>query len=75
MTTATATKPALRPDRLYFGDNGRLFCGELHCAGSSAHFSGYTISGQKVVPLTAAQGLFMKGMGCEPKCEGCGKGA
>ncbi len=43
--------PVLRPDRLYFGDNGRIHCGSLRCAGMSAHFTGRTISGQRVVPV------------------------
>ena len=44
----------LSPTTLYLGDNGRCFCGKLHCAGMTAHFSGRDLSGQKVMKLSAA---------------------
>lgn len=60
--------PALAPGRLYLGDNGRCFCGALRCAGSSAHFTGRDISGQRVEAIPAQE------LAAHPtlKCEGCG---
>jgi len=43
--------PVLKPDVLYSGDNGRLFCG-AH-AGQSAKYTGRDISGQRVHVVTA----------------------
>lgn len=45
-------KPVLRPDALYMGDNGRMFCGRH--AGCSALYTGRDISGQPVLRLSAA---------------------
>ena len=61
------TSPTLRSDRLYLGDNGRVLCGALRCAGATAHFSGRDLSGQRVVPVTATQAT-QHGL----QCEGCG---
>lgn len=71
----TATRPALNADTLYLGDNGRMFCGELRCAGSSAHFAGRTIAGQDVLPIGADEVAELRSVGCEPRCEACGKTA
>ena len=43
-------KTVLREDELYFGDNGRVFCG-AH-AGASARYTGRDISGQRVERVT-----------------------
>ncbi len=65
-------KPALNPDRLYLGDNGRCFCGALKCAGMTAHFTGRDLSGQGVLELrreeVEAAGLALVTF----HCEGCG---
>lgn len=65
---AKMPKPALSESSLYLGDNGRCFCGKLRCAGSSSHFTGRDLSGQKCLRIDAAtareHGL---------RCEGCGK--
>lgn len=47
--------PALRSVALYFGDNGRCFCGRLHCAGMNAHYTGRDLSGQRVERITALE--------------------
>jgi hypothetical protein len=67
-------KPQLDPNELYLGDNGHVFCGKLHCAGSSAHFTGRCISGQAVDRITAeylreAWKLYK----WVPECETCGR--
>ena len=64
-------KPKLRVDRLYIGDNGRIFCGALRCAGQSAHFTGRTIAGQRVRQMTAADAERFETWGLVLKCEGC----
>lgn len=46
-------KPKLDATTLYEGDNGRIFCGALACAGSAAHFTGRTIAGQRVRRIDA----------------------
>jgi hypothetical protein len=64
----------LEPTRLYAGDNGRIFCGALRCAGMAAHFTGRTIAGQPVRPLTEHDQLvWRRDIGRAPTCEGCGQ--
>lgn len=62
---------------LYFGDNGRLTCSALHCAGMTAHFSKMRtdLSGGEMQRLTEqdAQG-FKNVTGVDPTCESCGAG-
>ncbi len=38
----------LKGETLYFGDNGRVFCAKIRCAGMTAHATGRGISGQRV---------------------------
>jgi len=62
----------LNPDRLYIGDNGRLFCGTLAHAGMTPFFSGRDLSGQRVHALRASEiGEIMAVIGRRPPCEGC----
>lgn len=63
---------ALQPDRLYLGDNGRCFCGRLRCAGSSAHFTGRDLSGQRVALLDAKERALAELAGLTFRCETCG---
>jgi hypothetical protein len=65
----------LKADGLYLGDNGRCFCGELRCAGSSAHFDGRGISGQPVLEVTTQIAAEALAMGARLRCESCGKEA
>ena len=62
----------LNPDRLYLGDNGRLFCGTLAHAGMTAFFSGRDVSGQRVhaVPVSGI-GEHMAVTWRRLQCEGC----
>lgn len=60
-------KPRLRIDTLYFGDNGRCFCGRIGCAGASAHFTARDLSGQRVQVVTASE---IREYGF--RCESCG---
>ena len=66
---------ALNTTTLYLGDNGRCFCGDLHCAGSSAHFTGRDLSGQRVMVVTPADAIEAATMGATLRCESCGKAA
>lgn len=50
MKTAELPKPKLKDDALYFGDNGRCFCG-AH-AGMTARYTGRDLSGQRVERIT-----------------------
>ena len=63
--------PALEADALYLGDNGRCFCGRLHCAGMTAHFTGRDLSGQAVERVTEADQREARRMGVTLVCEGC----
>lgn len=71
----TTRRPALRPDALYLGDNGRCFCGELDCAGQSSYYTGRDISGQRVLELRKCLTSTMIANGELDgfACEGCGK--
>jgi len=56
--------PVLEPDTLYFGDNGRCFCGRH--AGASALYTGRDISGQRVEQVNVAA---CEREGFTPRCE------
>jgi len=66
--------PVLDPNALYWGDNGRCFCGE--CAGASAKYTGRDLSGQPVERITPemAQSFALE-LSFVPKCESCDKEA
>lgn len=61
----------LKPDTLYLGDNGRIFC-RTH-AGMTAFFTGRDLSGQKVMEVTPEVHRSFREMGVTPRCEtpGC----
>lgn len=64
--------PILAPDSLYSGDNGHIFCGS--CAGGSAKYTGYDLSGMKVAKLTSLDAeLFTEFTGAVMQCETCKK--
>lgn len=71
---ASRQRSTLDPATLYEGDNGRITCGALRCAGSSAHFTGRTIAGQRVrcVGVATAR-AFRAELGGLPRCENCGR--
>ena len=74
-TTTTGPDPALDPDRLYQGDNGRIFCGAPRCAGITAAMTGRTVAGQRVALVTARTAeVWVNAVGYAPRCESCGKG-
>lgn len=65
-------KPKLKPETLYFGDNGRCFCGA--CAGISAKYTGRDISGQRVAAVTESDADYFEQSVGEPlRCERCGR--
>lgn len=64
-------KTVLRKNELYLGDNGRAFCGRLHCAGMTAHYTGRDRSGQRVHRVTDADQREAGRMGVTLACEGC----
>ena len=63
----------LEPNKLYLGDNGRVTCGKIHCAGMTAHFTGRALSGQavKLIDAKCAE-YFRTEIGEYPRCAGCG---
>lgn len=62
----------LKADRLYSGDNGRLFCGTLRCAGQRAFFGGArAVSTRDVLDWAALSAEY--GTDSAMSCEGCGK--
>lgn len=65
--------PVLRDGALYLGDNGRCFCG-AH-AGCSARYTGYDISGQRVMRVTPAVARAWGEDAALLRCEqpGCGR--
>ena len=70
----TATmKPAFHGDdhAVYFTDNGAMLCG-AHL-GSSARYTGRDLSGQPIKRVTVQDAVDLAAMGCEAKCEHCGK--
>ena len=64
-------KTKLREDALYLGDGGRAFCGRLHHAGMTAHFTGHDLSGQRVHRVTEADQREALRMGVSLACETC----
>lgn len=71
MRNQVKPKPKLKPGIIYYADNGRRIC--LECAGMSAKFTGYDISGQKVVAAKYAETVeWHKEFGVPLSCEaGC----
>jgi len=67
----TTTK--LDPDILYTVDNGRITCGRLACAGMTACYSGKTLAGGKVKPVSARLEAEFKAARLPLRCEGCGR--
>lgn len=64
---------ATRYKPIYLGDNGRVTCLALSCAGATAHFTKRDLSGQPLSRITATTVRFWVGaVGAEPQCEGCG---
>lgn len=74
MTEAQRSRQSpLDAGRLYIGDNGRLTCASLRCAGSSAHFTGHDLSGQKLALMTRQDcAEWTEALGAPPSCETCG---
>lgn len=50
--SAKLLKPYMQPNAVYFADNGEIVC--IHCAGSSALYTGRDRSGQRVKKVTQA---------------------
>ncbi len=63
----------LADNALFIGDNGRLCCNALQCAGSTALATGRDLSGQAVMRLdvAAVREWMSYGIGA-PRCE-CGR--
>jgi len=66
-------KGVLKAPSLYWLDNGRIACGTLGCAGTTAFFSGRTISGHPVHKVTTVEAAGLAAEGFQAKCETCGK--
>jgi hypothetical protein len=65
-----APQIVLEDDRIYSGDNGRLFCGKH--AGSSARYTGRDISGYRVILLRESEKAELrKSFGVRHLCESC----
>lgn len=64
---------ALVDGQLYLGDNGRVFCGRLQCAGLTARTTGRDLSGQPVEYLSIASAVYLEQNGVKPECESCGQ--
>ena len=60
--------------KLYIGDNARITCGDLRCAGMTAHFSKMKrdLSGGRMERVTIHYVREFEAMGITPRCEGCG---
>ena len=65
------TSSVLHAEALYLGDNGRCFCGRLHHAGMTAHFTGRDLSGQAIERVTEAHQREARRMGVTLACETC----
>jgi len=65
---------ALDATTLYIGDNGRVHCGALRCAGHTAHATGRDLGGMPVLridPDVVTRWAHM--IGEPPACETCGR--
>jgi hypothetical protein len=61
----------IKPDALYFGDNGRCLCGA--CSGTSATYTLRDISGQRIERITPKVLAECLAIDFVPECEDCGK--
>ncbi len=68
-------KPKLNEAALYSGDNGRIFCGALKCAGTSNHFTGRGIGGQRAMKIDAGYLAEAAKLNFAVECEDCGRKA
>ena len=68
----TAVSPTVKPDALYFVDNGACYCG-AHL-GASARYTGRDISGQRIQRATRVAAALFAAAGLRLACEACGKG-
>jgi len=66
---------ALDATALYFGDNGRAFCGHLNHSGATAYYTGRDISGQKVVKVSEEDHAEFTREGLILACESCASAA
>lgn len=59
---------------LFLGDNGRMTCADLKCAGMTAHFSKMKrdLSGGRMERVTLDYVREFSALGIAPACEGCG---
>ena len=59
---------------LYYGDNGRITCGDLRCSGMTAFYSKMKrdMSGQKMAKVTPEDVRGFEAVGLKCKCETCG---
>tara|TARA_R110002096_G_C14661938_1_gene728419 strand:- start:23322 stop:23546 length:225 start_codon:yes stop_codon:yes gene_type:complete len=63
----------LKPDAIYFGDNGRAFCGDH--AGHTASMTGRDLDGRKVHAVTKKEHAEWKAdFGTDVQCESCQAG-
>jgi hypothetical protein len=71
MKEAQYPSPVLRAGVIYHSDNGRLIC--LECAGASALYTGFDLSGQRVTPVPVHETVrWKKEFGRDMTCE-CGQ--
>lgn len=62
----------LAPNAIYIGDNGRLLCSSVRCAGASAYYTGRDLSGAPVERMTCGDvAEWFSAMGRAPTCQ-CG---
>lgn len=74
MTTTTELRPTLEAARIYLAFD-RFVCGTTQCAGSTAVYTGRTIDGVKLTPITDRDVAEWATYGQGPlRCE-CGKQA
>jgi len=64
----------LKATSLYVGDNGRITCGRLCCAGMTAASSGCDLSGRRLELITPPMAEVIEGLCDRPvSCETCGQ--
>lgn len=64
----------LKATSLYVGDNGRITCGRLRCAGATSFSSGRDLSGQPLELITPPMAKVIEDLTGRPvSCETCGQ--
>ncbi len=63
---------SLRPGQLYIGENGRIHCHQVQCAGATAACTGIDLDGRHVMRVSDAIAAIWQAVHGPMRCDSCG---